>query len=379
MADSSSPSASASNRRRFLKGMASTTGLGMLGVPAIGTSTTPPPPLRYLQIGTTHAHANKISVYLESPDWEVVGVVEPDPERQASARKSNIYRDLPFFSLEQALNQPNLAAIGIETEVKDLLHYAEVAVDAGYHLHLDKPAGESLAHFRRIYEKADTAGSIIQMGYMYRFNPAVQFLRNCLHKGWLGEPFEIHTVMSKVVPAQARQGLDDYAGGIMFELGCHVVDLTVDVLGAPDKITAYPRRVIADSDDELIDNMMAVFQYPRATATVRSTAVEVEGFARRHFVVCGTEGTCHIQPLDRPGIRLALSKAQGDYRKGYQDISFDPPYRRYVGDAADLAAVIREEKSQDWGKQHDLAVQEAVLRAAGIDPKAFPAPAPPAR
>ena len=217
------------------------------------------------------------------------------------------------------------------------------------------------------------------MGYMYRFNPAVQFLRDCLRKGWLGEPFEVHTVMSKVVPHGGRQGLDDYAGGIMFELGCHIVDLAIDVLGAPDQVTAYPRRVIADAEDSLVDNMMAVLEYPRATATVRSTAVEVEGFARRHFVVCGTEGTCHIQPLDRPSIRLALSQPRGELRKGYQDIPFDPPYRRYVGDAADLAAVIRGEKSQDWGRTHDLAVQETVLRAAGLDPDDFPAPSPPSR
>lgn len=333
------------------------------------------PPLRYLQIGTAHAHANKISVYRESPDWEVVGVVEPNPDRAESARKSELYRDLPFLTLEQGLNLPKLNAVGIETEVRDLLSSAESAIDAGYSIHLDKPAGESLAHFRRIYDKADAAGLTIQMGYMYRFNPAVQFLRDCLAKGWLGIPFEVHTVMSKVVPPAGRTGLAEYAGGIMFELGCHIVDLAVDVLGPPDQVTPYPRTVVDDTGNDLVDNMMAVLEYPKATATVRSTAVEVEGFARRHFVVCGTEGTCHIQPLDRPSVRLALSKDQGDYRRGYQEIAFDPPYQRYVGDAADLAAVLRGEKAQKWGRTHDLAVQETVLRAAALDPDDFPAPA----
>ena len=335
------------------------------------------PKLKYLQIGTSHAHADKISVYQESPDWEVVGVVEPDPARAEASRNSERYRDFPFLTLEQGLNTPDLKAVGIETEVRDLLHHAELAIDAGCHIHLDKPAGESLAHFRRIYDKADAARLTIQMGYMFRFNPAVQFMQECLKKGWLGEPFEVNTVMSKVVPANGRKGLADYPGGIMFELGCHIVDLTIGVLGRPDKVTAYPRQVLPDLKDGLIDNMMAVFEYPKATATVRSTAVEVEGFSRRHFVVCGTEGTCHIQPLDRPSVKLALSKNQGDYRKGVQDITYEPPYRRYVGDAADLAAIIRGEKESDWGREHDLAVQEAVLIAAGLDPKNFPAPEPP--
>lgn len=333
-----------------------------------------PDPIKYLQIGTAHAHANKISVYRESPEWEVVGVVEPDESRLEEAKKSPLYKDLPFYNLEQGLNVAGLQVVGIETEVKDLLTYAELAIQDGYHIHLDKPAGESYSQFSDIYDEAERKHLTIQMGYMYRFNPAVQFMMSCLEKGWLGEPFEVHTVMSKVVPAATRKSLDDFAGGIMFELGCHIVDLTVGALGAPDSVTAFPRRVLDTTEDSLIDNMMAVFEYPKATATVRSTAVEVDGFARRHFVLCGTEGTCHIQPLDRPTVKIALSKQQGSYKRGYQELVFDPPevpgfgkYRRYVGDAADLAKIVRDEKKSQWGKDHDLAVQRAVLHASGLD------------
>ncbi|MCB1230981.1 MAG: Gfo/Idh/MocA family oxidoreductase [Verrucomicrobiae bacterium] len=362
------------SRRHVLSALGSIPAVSVLS-PAVARGKAEP--LKYLQIGTGHAHANKLSTYHESPDWEVVGIVEPDPERLASARKSDLYGQFPFYSLDDGLNLPGLKAVGIETEVRNLLHFAELAVDAGYHIHLDKPAGESLAHFRRIYEKAERANLTIQMGYMYRYNPAVTLMMDCLEKGWLGEPFEVHTVMSKVIDADGRKGLDDYAGGIMFELGCHIVDLTLNVLGAPDRVTAYPRRVLNEADDSLVDNMLAVLEYPKATATIRSAAVEVEGFARRHFVVCGTEGTCHIQPLDRPSVKLALSKDRGDFHKGYQEITFDPPYRRYVGDAADFAAIIRGEKAPRWGRPHDLAVQETVLRAAGVNPDDFPAPQPP--
>lgn len=363
------------NRRHFLASAAAA-GAGLAMPAARGREGAP---IKYLQIGTAHAHASKITVYRDSPEWEVVGVVEPDEERRRAAETSATYRGLPFFSLEQGLNISGLKAVGVETEVRDLLIHTERAIDAGCHVHLDKPAGESLAHYRRILEKADRAGLTVQMGYMYRFNPAVQFLRECLAKGWLGEIFEVHTVMSKVVPAGGpRRELAAYPGGTMFELGCHIIDLTVAVLGKPDRIHAHPRRVVTDAGDNLVDNMLAVFEYPKATATVRSTAVEVEGGARRHFVACGTEGTCHIEPLDRPRVRLALSRDRDGYRKGYQEIPFEPPYQRYVGDAADLAAIIRGEKTHAWNSAHDLAVQEAVLLASALDPTAFPAPPSPA-
>ncbi len=114
--------------------------------------------------------------------------------------------------------------------------------------------------------------------------------------------------------------------------------------------------------------MLAVFEYRKATATVKSSALEVEGFDRRHFVVCGTEGTFHIQPLDDPRASVALSKKRGDYQRGYQDVAF-PKFTRYVADAADMAQVIRGEKPSDFSYQHDLAVQTALLEACGLPPE----------
>lgn len=328
--------------------------------------------LKYLQIGTGHPHANKISVYADSDDWEVVGIVEEDPARLDAARKHEVFGRFDFLSLDEGLGTPDLAAVGVETDIRDLLKYAELAVDAGFHVHLDKPAGASLEDYRRILEKADDKNLVVQMGYMYRFNPAVQLLHRMLDEQWLGEIFETHAVMSKVMSQSARSTIDEFAGGTMFELGCHIIDLTVGVLGKPDKVTAFPRRVVESDEDSLQDNMLAVFQYPKATSTVRSTAVEVEGFSRRHFAVCGTEGTFHIQPLDRPSVRLSLSRDRsfpGEdrvYKKGNSEITFDPPYQRYVGDAADLAKIIRGEKENPYPPSRDLAVQEAVLAASDM-------------
>ena len=316
------------------------------------------------QIGVGHAHASKLSVYRASPDYEVVGIVEPDPKLRQQAQPQAVCRDLPWMTQEQLLAVPNLEAVLIETQVRDLLDTAETCVAAGKHIHLDKPAGESLPQFRRILATAAQQNLLVQMGYMYRYNPAVVLLREFLKRGWLGDVFEVHAVMSKVVDPASRRRLAEYRGGIMFELGCHLVDLVVGVLGRPTGVTPFAQRAAA-VDDQLTDNMLAVLEYPRAIATVKSSAMEVNGFDRRHFVVCGTEGTFHIQPLDNPAARVALSKPRGDYKRGYQDISF-PKYRRYVDDAADMARIIRGEKATDFPYEHDLAVQKTLLEACGL-------------
>jgi len=320
-------------------------------------------PIRIGQIGVAHAHASKLSVYRASNDYEVVGIVEPDEMLRQQAMSQETYRDLPWMTQEQLLNVAGLQAVLVETKVSQLLDTAEVCIKAGKHIHLDKPAGESLPHFARIMEAAEKQRLLVQMGYMYRYNPAVVLLREFLKKSWLGDVFEVHAVMSKVVGQEDRRKLAEFPGGILFELGGHILDLVIDVLGQPASVASFAKHSSA-IDDNLLDNMLAVLSYPRAIASVKSSALEVEGGARRHLTVCGTEGTFHIQPLDNPAATISLSKPRDGYKKGVQEISF-PKFVRYLADAADMASILRGVKQSDFSYQHDMVVQSTLLNACG--------------
>ena len=356
------------NRRRFLQ-TASTLAAATAWNPGLLCAKPAKPRIKIGQIGVGHAHAaGKMQIYRElDKDYEVVGIVEPDDKLWAAASRQKNYQGLERLTRDQLLNTAGLQAVAVETGVDQLLKHAEACVDAGLHIHLDKPAGTDMAHYRSIMEKADKKKRTVQMGYMYRYNPAVLLLQKFLTRGWLGDVFELHTVMSKVVGAGSRKDLAKFKGGIMLELGCHIIDLAVRVLGRPEKVTPHIRKY---GNDGLADNMLAVLDYPGATATVKSSALEVEGFARRHLAVCGTEGTFHIQPLDRPSASISLGRRRQDgdlkFEKGVQEIPFQPPYRRYLGDALDFAKIIRGEKGSDFPSAHDLAVQETVLKASGM-------------
>ncbi|MFM7166614.1 MAG: Gfo/Idh/MocA family protein [Planctomycetaceae bacterium] len=323
-------------------------------------------PVRIGQIGVGHAHASKLSVYRNNPDYEVVGIVEPDEQLRKAAQDRDPWRNLPWMTREQLLNTPGLQAVLVETQVRDLLDHAAACVAAGKHVHIDKPAGQSLPQFAAILQAAEQQKLLVQMGYMYRYNPGIVLLRQLLRDGCLGQIFEVHTVMSKVVAAADRTELAQFPGGMMFELGCHILDLVVGILGEPTDVTPYIRHSASVSDG-LNDNMLAVLQYAQATATVRTTALEIDGGRRRHLTVCGTAGTFHLQPLDNPAATLTLSAAHGNFKAGTQDISF-PRYVRYVDDAADMARIIRGEKATDFPYAHDLAVQRTLLRACGENP-----------
>ncbi len=355
------------HRRHFLSAAAA----GVAAFPlaargARGADAAKKPKIKIGQIGTGHAHARGVFSSLRevADDFDIIGVVENDPQRREAL--GGAYQGVRLISEEQLLNTPGLQAVVVETEVRDLLPTAKRCVRAGMHVHLDKPPGESLAEYKQLLDDATRQQIVVQMGYIYRYHPAFQFCFRAVSEGWLGDVFEVHGVMSKKVGPESRRKLAEFAGGSMFEIGCHVIDAIVTVLGPPQKVTPFVRRTHPDRDT-LADNQLAVFDYPNATAALRSSLIEYAGGQRRQFTVCGEYGTFDLRPLGGTSFRLALERPRGGFKKGYQDVTLPTRRRGFVGDFRNLAALIRGEKENDYPPEHDLAVHEAVLRASGYD------------
>ena len=360
------------NRRRFFQGAGQFAGAGVIAPFLIGGPRTcagrSARRIKVGQIGTAHAHAaGKMATLRKLRDYyDVAGIAEPDPERRSKLKNHSAYRGLKWISEEQLLNISGLEAVAVETDIPELVPTAMRCLSAGMHIHLDKPAGLSLSAFRRLLDEATRRKLTVQMGYMFRHNPAFKFCFQVAQNGWLGDVFEVHGVISKTIGDEQRRKLAEFPGS-MFELGCHLIDAMVKVLGKPDKVTGFSRRTRQENDD-LADNQLGVFEYAGCTATIRSALVEVEGQKRRQFVVCGDRGTVDIRPLEPPKLLLALDRPVDRFKKGYQQVTLPGMPGRYDDQLIELAQVIRGEKESEYPPEHDLAVQEALLKASGVAP-----------
>jgi predicted dehydrogenase len=311
--------------------------------------------LRIGQIGTEHAHAaGKMTAMRSLTDlWEVVGVVATNKG----------YEGVPLLTEEQLLGTPDLKAVAVETRVEDSCATALRCIQAGKHVHLDKPGALKHDEFKTMRIDAEKRGLTVQMGYMLRYNPAFELLFWAVREGWLGEITEIDAAMGKLADKSQRGVIRKLEGGGMFELACHVMDAVVTLLGKPQSVTGFSTPT---QDDGVKDNQMAVLQYARATAVIRCNHADPFGGPRRRFNVTGTEGTFEIVPLESGKVNLSLTKACGSYKKGTQSFQLDVPKDRYAGEFTDLAKVVRGEKKLAWDAAHDIAVHETVLRAAGV-------------
>jgi predicted dehydrogenase len=202
---------------------------------------------------------------------------------------------------------------------------------------------------------------------MYRYHPAVRFCLHAAEKGWLGRVFAIHGEIGKVIAPSRRPWLAENYGGSMMLLGCHLIDITVALLGSPSRVTGYRRNTFPDRDN-FFDHEFAVLEYTGAMATIRSMLAEIEGEERRQFVVCGENATIEIMPLEPARLRVAFQKPPEGFTSGYQDVEFPAVEARYGAQLIDFARMIRGGPSalQRFDTAHDLRVHEALLQTTQL-------------
>ena len=317
-------------------------------------------------LGLGHAHAlDVVEVLKASEDFELAGVCEPDPVVRADVEKSTALSGVTWLEQDELLRDDTVKMVAVESVVEKLLDYAHAAADARKHVHLDKPAGTSLSAFKALLDKLEQRDLLLQMGYMYRYNAGFDFARRAVREGLLGDVYRINGCIDTDYTPEKRKRLAGRPGGMMFELGCHLLDMAMLMLGAPKKVTPFLRHDLKQ-DDNLFDNTCAVFDYDTAMVVIESSAMRPNAFPTRRFEVCGTNGCVTVEPHEPPTVRLNLRKARGEFKGCLQGITVeDQP--RHVRDFQDLARCIRGEARFVYSKKHDLDVQRALLRASGVN------------
>lgn len=348
------------DRRHFV----STAALALVGAGARAQGA--PSRIPAAQIGTGHAHASgKMQAMRNLPDiYQVIGICEPNDALWQRAGRNKAYTDLSRLTLDEILSS-DAKLIAVETGIAQAPEMTVHCLEAGKHVHLDKPGALTHADFKKFRLLAEHKALQVQMGYMLRYNPAFVFLFNAHREGWLGEITSIDASMGKLADPALRKELATLPGGGMFELACHLTDAVVTLLGKPSAVHSISTPT---EQDGAKDNQLAVFSYPKTTVTLRCNHADPFGGPHRRFQVTGTKGSIEIVPLESGNIILSLTEDHELHKKGRTELKRDVPKGRYDAEFIDLAKAIRGEKPLAWGAAHDIAVHETVLRSAGLDP-----------
>ena len=328
--------------------------------------------IRMAQYGTKHGHASgKLRSMLTNPEVEVVGLYEPDAGRRREVEGGDgPYGQVHFFdSAEEMLGDDSIVAISSEGLNSESLDQTEQIVQAGKHVWYDKPAGDKWEQWQRVVAEARAKKLQVQMGFMFRYHPGFVQIADWARSGFLGNVYSVRAHMSTKLAPEARKVIaDGHYGGIFFDLAGHMLDQVVWILGRPEKTTVFLRNDTGLVPD-FHDNTLGVFEYERAMAWIDIAAMEPQPMARR-FEVYGDKGSAILIEPFEPGhaIRLCLTEAAGGYEKGEQTVSFDGIGRQGLYDL-ELEAflrVLKGEQEPDRSLDHELLVQETLLRGTGL-------------
>ena len=322
-------------------------------------------PFKFAFLGCWHSHA-KMHVRESAArpnEVKLIGAYDSDPAVVAKWREPG---DCHIFPSVEAVLDSDADAVVVEGRVFQNLDYAEQALGAGKHVLLEKPAGVDLEQLKRIQKLSVERGLCLQMAYMWRYNPAIHEMIRLVKAGALGEVFyyrgHIPKPKSWHKTLEAENGY--YRGSVYFEMGGHLVDLMVAMMGKPKHVQSMLGKHYGDNRLHT-DNAVAIHEFENGLGTIDTASMHIDSRYTRRIEVYGTKGTAIHTPIGSNNLSLCLEEEAEGYKASSQDLEINAP-DDFPTLLRELAACVRGEKTPDYPLAHDLAVQETLFAGCGI-------------
>lgn len=313
------------------------------------------------------------------PAWSVDAVVTRDPER--AAQVASAHPGAEVVADVDALWRRELDLVVVATPNDTHVETATRALQAGAAVVVDKPLATSAAAARTLVELAEGLRRPLSVYQNRRWDGDFLTATRLATSGELGD---VHTVESRFEPWKLenragwkRRATPADGGGILFDLGPHLVDQALRLVGPAVAVSAEiaTRRPSGSADDDV-----HVSIEHEGGARSRLTMSHVAALPGPRFRVLGSAGAYEVYGVDPQEAQLAsgLSATDPAYgvdagsRRGVvvagghrRDETTDPG--RYPEFYATLARALRgegESPVDPWDAVRALEVIEAARRSA---------------
>jgi len=181
--------------------------------------------------GGRHFHA---PFMVAAKGVELTGVVARAPGTVAAVRAD--FADLPLYqSLAAMIAAGGLDAVTITTPPQTRRELVLEAIAAGLNVIADKPFAPSADGARELDAAARARGVILGVFQNRRWDSDIQTLSKVIRDGRLGRLWRVHSRMDFDDPATLEAGP---AGGLLRDLGSHLVDQMLWLLGPAASVDA---------------------------------------------------------------------------------------------------------------------------------------------
>lgn len=226
---------------------------------------------------------------------------------------------------------------------------AEAALRAGKHVVVDKPFTVTLAEARHLARVARETGRVLSVFQNRRWDSDFLAVQGAIASGAIGEAMHVEAHFDRYRP-QVRARWREQAGqgtGIWFDLGPHLVDQTLQLLGLPDAVNASFARQRPGA--ETPDWAHVVLEMGERRAVLHASMLVAGGSPR--WVVHGTRGSFIKRRMDQQEAQLLAGMQPGAQGWGADDdagllidgaTSAETPVATPAGDQRAYYAAVRD-------------------------------------
>jgi|GEM_PF-221017 len=131
-------------------------------------------------------------------------------------------------------------------------YYATLACRNGFNIYCEKPLARCLEEARQMVKLVQESKTLSQIAFIYRYLPAIQQVINAVKKGEIGKPHHFRMAMlhggylDPERPCSWRLRKDQAGGGVLADLGIHMIDLLRAIFGEVAWVQCESRTFIPE-------------------------------------------------------------------------------------------------------------------------------------
>ncbi|MCL2740533.1 MAG: Gfo/Idh/MocA family oxidoreductase [Oscillospiraceae bacterium] len=312
----------------------------------------------YKFMGKAHSNALKrINMFFDLPAKVGMKVICGRDERWVRESQVKFGWDECSTSWREMVARRDIDAVDITAPSDGHKEIAIAAAGEGKHVFCEKPLALNLADAREILEAAVKAKVRHQIGFNYRFAPAVILARKLIDEGRIGTIYHVRArylqdwIMDPEFPLVWRLQKSVAGSGSLGDLGAHFIDITRYLTCEFKRVIGHSKTFVGERP--IVDNMIglsgkAAANAPKGKVDVDDATVflaefgngglgvfEASRFAAGHkndmsFEVNGSKGSIRFE-FERMNELQYFSFEDDEHTQGYKLIQATEPAHPYMG------------------------------------------------
>lgn len=199
---------------------------------------------------------------------ELVAVADVN-EQAAHAAAERFRIPHVYTDYRELLRHDNIHLVVVATPNFAHREATIAALEAGKHVHCEKPLARNAREAREMVQAARRAGKLLHVSLQWRFSGVAQFLHKyVVEEGNLGEIYyaRAHALRRRGIPGwgvfidKEKQG-----GGPLIDIGVHILDTTLWLMGYPKPVSAFGATYTKFGNRPDVVGLMGQWDYTRFT------------------------------------------------------------------------------------------------------------------